>query len=139
MTNSLTNLGEQIALMGDDVATPADGAIARLATAVKLFKTGSTPNKDGSGFIEVVGGNGYVTGGTAITFSDWTFAVQSGNGQIKLDDIIYTASGGNIPDINGAYIVDTGGNALGWWERSSPIILTPGDSLTLDDLTIRLT
>lgn len=137
MANSLTNLGEQVALMGDDVATPADGAIARIATSVRLFKVGSVPNKDGTGFTEVDNGNGYTTGGIAITFADWTFTIISTVGQIKLDDQIFTASGGNIADIQGAYITDSGGNVLGWWERSAPITLTSGDSLTLDDLTVR--
>ena len=137
MTNSLTNLGEQNALMGDPAVTPTDGAIARLATSVRLYKVGSVPNKDGTGFTEVDAGNGYTAGGIAITSADWTFAVISTIGQIKLDDQVFTASGGNIADIDGAYITDSGGNVLGWWERSSPITLTPGDSLTLDDLTIR--
>lgn len=139
MTNSLTNLGEQIALMGDDAVTPADGGIARIAKSIRLFQTSSTPNKDGTGFVEVADGNGYTAGGVAITEANWTFSVVSQNGQNQLDDQVFTAVGGNIANIAGAYIADTGGNVLGWWERSVPITLTPGDTLTLDDLTIRLT
>lgn len=136
MANSLTNDGEEFALFGDGVG---DGSIARLATAVQLFDSTSTPAKNGSGFVEVANGNGYTTGGQAITVADWTFSVVSNNGQIVLDDFVWTAVGGNITNIKGAYIVDTGGNALAWWERTTAVTLTPGDSLTVDDLTIRLT
>jgi len=136
MANSLTNKGEEYALFGDGVG---DGSIARLATALQLFDSTSVPLKDGTGFVEVANGNGYVTGGIPIGVSDWTFSVVSMNGQIVLDDQVWTASGGNIANILGAYLVDTGGNALAWWERTSAVTLTPGDTLTADDLTIRLT
>lgn len=136
MANSLTNKGEEYALFGDGVS---DGSIARLTTAVRLFDSTSVPLKDGTGFVEVANGNGYLTGGIAITVGNWTFSVVSTNGQIVLADQVWTALGGNIALIAGAYLTDTGGNALAWWERSSPVTLTPGDSLTADDLTIRLT
>jgi hypothetical protein len=136
MANSLTNDGEEFALFGDGVG---DGSIARLATAVRLFDSTSTPAKNGTGFVEVANGNGYVTGGQAITVADWTFSVVSMNGQIVLDDFVWTAVGGNISNIKGAYITDASGNELAWWERTTAVTLTPGDSLTVDDLTIRLT
>lgn len=138
MANSLTNKGEEYALFGDGVS---DGSIGRLATNLFLFDGTSTPAKDGTGFSEVANGNGYVAGtGKVITIANWTFSVVSMNGQIVLDDQVWTASGGNIANILGAYIVDAGGtNPLAWWERSSAVTLTPGDSLTADDLTVRLT
>ena len=136
MANSLTNKGEEYALFGDGVG---DGSIARLATALRLFDSTSTPAKDGSGFVEVANGNGYVTGGMSINVSNWTFSVVSMNGQIVLADEIWTAGPGNISNILGAYATDTGGSALAWWERSSAVTLSPGDTLTADDLTVRLT
>jgi len=137
MANSLTNKGEEYALFGDGVS---DGSIGRKATNLLLFDSTSVPLKDGTGFVEVANGNGYVAGtGKAVTIANWTFSVVSMNGQIVLDDQVWTASGGNIANILGAYIVDTGGNSLAWWERTSAVTLTPGDSLTADDLTIRLT
>lgn len=136
MANSLTNLGEELALFGDGVG---DGSIARLATAIRLFDSTSTPAKDGTGFVEVANGNGYTTGGQAITVADWTFSVLANNGQIVLDDFVWTAAGGNIANIKGAYLTDSGGSALAWWERTTAVTLTPGDSLTADNLTIRLT
>lgn len=134
MANSITNKGEEFALFGDG----STGSIARLATAVKLFTNATTPLKDGSGFTEVTNGNGYTTGGIAITVADWTFSVVGVNGQILLVDKVFTASGGSIVNIAGAYIAETGGDELAWWERTT-ITLSDGDSLTLDDLTIRLT
>ena len=138
MANSLTNKGEEYALFGDGVS---DGSIARLATNLLLFDSTSVPLKDGSGFAEVANGNGYIAGtGFAITVASWTFSVVSQNGQIVLNDQVWTASGGNIPNILGAFLVDSGGtNRLAWWERTSAVTLTPGDTLTADDLTIRLT
>ena len=136
MANSLTNKGEEYALFGDGAA---DGSIARLTTAIRLFDNTSVPLKDGTGFAEVANGNGYSTGGIAITVAAWTFSVVSQNGQIVLNDQVWTASGGNILNILGAYLTDTGGNPLAWWERTTAVTLTPGDTLTADDLTIRLT
>ena len=135
MANSLTNKGEEYALFGDG---SSDGAIARMAAKVKLYASGSTPNKNGTGFTEVSNGNGYTTGGAAITVSNWTYAVVSSNGRITLDDQLWTASGGNIANIAGAFITDAGDNVLAWWERSTATTLTPGDSITLDDLFIEL-
>jgi hypothetical protein len=137
--NALTNLGEQVATMGNDTVTPTDGSIARSAKHVKLYTSASVPSKAGTGFVEVANGNGYTTGGQAIAVSDFTFSVVGSNGQIKLADKVWTASGGNIADIAGAYMTDVSGNVLAWWARATPVTLTPGDSLTLDDLTIRLT
>ncbi len=139
MANSLTNLGERTCLMGDADSSPTDGAIARIATKVKLFDSTSVPDKDGTGFVEVANGNGYTTGGQAITDADWTYSVVATNGQIVLTDKQWTASGGNIANILGAYLTDAADAVLGWWERSSPVTLGPGDTITLDDLTIRLT
>lgn len=134
MANSLSNKGEEYMLFGDG---SSDGAIARLTTAVLLYTSASTPNKDGTGFTEVANGNGYVTGGTARTIANWTFSIVSTRGQVVMADVVYTASGGQILNIAGAYLVDTGANVLAWWERT-PVTLDDTDTLTLDDLTIRL-
>jgi hypothetical protein len=140
MANHLTHKGQDYMLFGDGTSSPnlLGGSIARLATAVRLYTSASTPNKDGTGFTQVANGNGYATGGSAITVDEWTLETNSGDRQIKLDDVIVTASGGNIENIAGAYIVDTDGNVLAWWERSLATTLVAGDSITLDDLTIKL-
>jgi len=134
MASSLTYKGEEYALFGDGAS---DGSIARKATSVRLYQfTGAAPVKAGTGLVEVAGANGYTAGGIAITVGDWTYT--SAPSQIALtSDPSWTAAGGAIADIGGAYIVDGSGNILAWWERSSALTLDDGDSLTLDDLTIR--
>ena len=44
--------------------------------------------------------NGYVTGGHAIAYTDWTYTELSS--VVVLDDQVWTASGGSIVDIKGA-------------------------------------
>ncbi len=70
MANSLTHKGEELALK----SPTSVGSIARIATAVRLFKGDSAPDKDGSGFNEVDDGNGYTTGGQTIDETDWTYS-----------------------------------------------------------------
>ena len=67
MANSITNKGEEFGLVGDG---GTDGSIARKAASVRLFQSTSSPNKDGTGFNEVANGNGYTTGGNAITVAN---------------------------------------------------------------------
>ena len=66
MASSLTYQGEEYALIGDGAS---DGSIARLATAVRLYDSTSSPSKTGTEgveFVEVANGNGYTTGGRAV-------------------------------------------------------------------------
>ncbi len=134
MANSLSNLGEQYMLEGNG---GGDGSFARLAAKVKLYDSTSVPSKGGGGFVEVANGNGYTTGGQAISLVDFTFSVVVNNGQIQMDDKVFTAAGGPISNIAGAYITDAADNVLAWWERT-PFTLQDTETLTLDDLTIRL-
>ena len=136
MANSLTYKGEQAALK----SLTSLGSIARLATAVRLFTGDSAPDKDGvvgppTGFIEVSNGNGYTAGGNAITEANWTYSAL--NSKMTLADQVWTASGGSIVNVRGAYIVDGSGHVLAWWELPAAITLASGDSLTLDDLAIK--
>jgi len=144
VANLLTHLGQKYALGGNG---SGDGSIARLATAIKLFTDASTPNQDGSGFTEVANGNGYTTGGKSIQLSDWAILEPStdpvSDTQIKLEtsgggggDLKWTASGGTIDDIKGAYIVDTNGDVLAWWERPAALTLQDGDEIDVADLII---
>ena len=133
MANSITNQGQLDMLMG---GTP--GGIAQLGTKLKLYASGSTPNKNGSGFTEVSNGGGYTTGGIALTNANYTPSLVSTNEQIVLDNQVWTASGGGIANIAGAYLTDASDNPLVWWERSSAISLASGDTLTTTSLTIAL-
>ena len=134
MANSLTNLGEQYMLEGDG---GGDGSFARKAAKVKLYDSTSVPSKGGTGFTEVANGNGYTTGGQAIVLANWTFSVVTNQGQIVLADQVWTAAGGPISNIAGAFITDSADAVMAWWERTT-FTLQDTESLTLDDLTIRL-
>jgi hypothetical protein len=129
MANSLTHKGEELALK------KSPGSIAYLATAVRLFKGDSAPDKDGTGFNEVADGNGYTTGGQAIDETDWTYSAL--NSKMTLADQVWNASGGSIENVKGAYLVNAGGDVLAWWELTTAVTLASGDDLTLDDLTIK--
>lgn len=135
MAAKLTNKGQEAMLYG--TATP-NGGLANLAAAIRLYDGTSTPNKNGTGFVQVTAGNGYAAGGTVITRGNWTLALDSGDNKLTLNDIVITASGGNIANVAGAYLVDAANNVLAWWERVAPATLAPGEVLTLDDLAIKL-
>lgn len=135
MANSLTYAGQDAAFYGG----VSDGSFARTATKLKLYASSSTPAKDGTGFTEVSNGNGYVTGGIAITRANWTAETDSLNRRIRLADQTWTASGGSIANIGGAYVTDAADAVLAWWERSTPITIASGDTFTADDLYIKPT
>jgi len=139
MSNSLTNLGQQVALFNDqNGANTNTGGIVKVAARLKLYKSTSTPSKAGTGFNEVDNGNGYTTGGIAITTADWTMSVVSGNAQVQLADKTWSAVGGQIANIAGAYITDADGRVIAWWERTTVMTLNDGDATTADDLILRI-
>ena len=142
MANSLTNYGQQVALFSDKSrsvgAVTNAGGVANLGTNLKLYTSASTPNVDGTGFTEVANGNGYVTGGKALTTSSFTLSIVTSAAQVQIADQTWTASGGSIATIGGVYLTDSSGNTLAWWERSTALTLASGDSMVADDLTVRL-
>jgi hypothetical protein len=145
MSNSLTNKGQQFMLAG------ADG-ITRVGTKIKLYTNASTPLKDGTGFVEVANGNGYATGGLAVTpftgtipaaslpatSGNWSIDLDTGDIKAVLDDKQWTASAGSIANIAGAYMTDASDVILAWWERGSTTTIASGDTVTLTGLFIKL-
>jgi hypothetical protein len=131
MANSITNMGDEIALYGN----AGDGSIARVATRLKLMLGTSTPNVNGTGFNQVPTGNGYPANGWAITRANWTAITLGGRRAVQLADHLLTVSGGSIANIAGAWIEDASGNVLAWWERPA-VTLAPGDTLPIDDLIL---
>lgn len=136
MTNSFTNKAQEYMLMG--TATP-NGGIANLGTKLKLYDAASTPAKDGTGFTEVANGNGYSTGGKSLARVNYTMSLATGNEKIVIDDQTWTASGGTIPTVAGAYLTDASDNPLAWWERGSTVTLNDGDTITTTSLTLTIT
>jgi hypothetical protein len=127
-----TYKGEELEIYG----SASDGGFARMATKLKLYKSGSTPAKDGTGFTEVDPGYGYTTGGKAVSRANWAYL--SGPSRITLADQVWTAAGGSIPDIAGAYLTNAADEVMAWWERTPPLTLLDGESITADDLTVQV-
>jgi hypothetical protein len=130
---TITNKGQEYALLGDG---SADGSIARKATHVRLYVTGTVPDKAaGSATWVEASGGGYAA--KAISVADWTLALEGTNQKITLADQIWVASGGAVANVAGAYITDTGGNVLAWFERATPITIISGDQLTVTGIVLR--
>lgn len=136
MANSFTNKGQELMLFG--TAAP-NGSIANLGTKIKLYDNTSVPVKAGTGFVEVANGNGYTTGGQALVRADYSLSLVGGNQVITVANKLWTASGGAISNIAGAFLTDASNNVLAWWERSSSITIGAGDTITLDTLTLSIT
>jgi hypothetical protein len=101
-------------------------------------------------------GNGYNDGGSTAGIIvrdtvDWdTLAIDTASnyGYIRLKDIVWTASGGNLPDTGtGAYysiLTDTNATVgsrevYAWFDLSEARTIGSGATLTLQDMEIRLT
>jgi hypothetical protein len=150
MVNSITNYGQLIMLYQDGTTTRAAfeaglagtitnvGGIIKMMTRLRLYTSASvfTKNQSGQSVVQASGG-GYAA--KTISSANWTVSVSSGNTQVVLADQVWTAAGGSIANIAGAYATDTDSNVIAWWERTTPITLNDMDSITADDLTIRPT
>lgn len=81
---------------------------------------------------QIGAGNGYTSGGTAVTMS---LSTSSGTAKVTGTDTVFTASGGSIGALRYAvlYNATTAGNPLvGWWDYGSSITLASGETLTVD-------
>lgn len=102
---------------------------------------------------EIASGNGYSTGGLAVArnATDWDTETQDNAGDLGkalVKDLVWTASGGNLPSSgSGArYAVMTDDNATiasrevyHFWDLSSDRLVSVGQTITLQDLEVRLT
>ncbi len=130
MTASWTYYGFRMALIGNGT----NGGAARIATRARLYLSTSTPNIDETvGVWHEVSGSGYAP--RAITHTDWAYT--SNPSRIVLADIIWPFAG-NVNGIAGAFITDALGKVMAWWDKIPVINMNPGDSVVLDDLTLRL-
>ena len=122
---------------------------------VALVTSATAPNADTNLFsdlTEIANGNGYTTGGYSLSFNGTDFDVQTEDdvndrGLVQVKDVVWTASGGPIPSTgNGArYAVLLDDNVtvanrdvLAYWDLTSDRSVSTGQSLTLQNLELRL-
>lgn len=84
---------------------------------------------------QISNGNGYTTGGTALT--NQAYSQTSGTGKLTADDVVFTSVTGNMGPFQWAVLYNdtsSGKELIGWWERPAAITLdgTQGDTFTLD-------
>ena len=123
---------------------------------IALVTSATAPTADAnlmSDLTEIAAGNGYTTGGYQLTKNSTDFDSLTENdtddrGEIQVKDVVWTASGGSIPDSgSGArYAVLTDDNATiadreiyCYWDLASDRSVSDGQTLTLQDLELRLT
>ena len=131
---------------------------------IALIKDDNIPNADDTTWADLNGteiavDNNYTAGGTALTLGTTDFnavisdadADTNDYGYIQLKDISWTASGGSIPasgdGASYAVLMDNAGGAadntanklIAWWDLGSARTVSDGQTLTLQDLEIRLT
>ena len=122
---------------------------------VALCTSATSPTADintMSELTEIAAGNGYTSGGVLTTRSSAGFDVwteDDGNDRcyVQLIDIVWTASGGNIPASgNGArwaVMIDKNGTigsreVFIYWDLTSDRTISSGQTLTLQNCEIRL-
>ena len=78
-------------------------------------------------------GNGYATGGNSATMS--SSAQTSGTYKLVLADVTFTATGGNMNAFQYAVLYNAtaaAGNLIGWYDYGTSLIVTSGNSFTVD-------
>lgn len=146
-----TNRGKYMGLkrLHDGTSLPTNYYVALLTSA-------TAPGADTnvmSDHTQIAVGNGYADGGYQLSLNATDFdtpAEDDGSdfGSMKIKDIVWTASGGSIPDTgDGArYAVLTDDNATVanreiyyFWDLTSDRSVSNGQTLTLQDCDIRIT
>jgi hypothetical protein len=103
---------------------------------LKVALTNTAPNATDSqlsNITQIGAGNGYTTGGAQAT--QVSSAQASGTYKLVLNDVTFTASGGNIATFR--YVVlynDTAANdeLIGWYDYGTTLTVTSGNSFTVD-------
>jgi len=117
--------------------TVADGTIDLDTHTFKVALTNSAPvatNTQLSDITQIANGNGYTTGGTALTSVTWTRSTNTAT--FASADVVFTASGGNMGPFQ--YVVlysDTATNddLVGWLDYGSALTLADTETLTISE------
>lgn len=147
----ITNKGKYRLLQNNFVggSVPANYYVALVTSAVAPSADIDTLGQ----LTEIAAGNGYTSGGYQLTPGGTDFDTlaeddASDLAKVLIKDVVFTASGGNLPASgNGArYAVLTDANAtvgsrevLAYWDLSADRVVSSGQSLTLQNLELRLT
>jgi hypothetical protein len=150
MASGITNKGKyRILGVTFRAETPPTNFYVALATSAV------TPDADTNTFgqlTEIANGNGYTTGGYQLSrnstdFPDWTEVDASDWATLLMKDIVWTASGGNLPGSGAgarwAALLDdnvTVGSreVWAWYDLTSDRTVSNGQTLTLADTTLKL-
>lgn len=146
-----TNKGKYRMLQGwfRNGSVPTNFYVALVTSAVA---PGADTNTLG-GLTEVAAGNGYTAGGVLLSrnstdFDTLTEDDTSDLGLVQVRDVVWTASGGNLPGSGGgarwAVLTDDNGTVgsrevLHYWDLVSDRVVSSGQTLTLQNLEIRIT
>ena len=120
-----------------------------------LFTSATAPDADTntvSDHTQIATGNGYSDGGYSLTPGDTDFDVATEDdandrGLVQIKDVVWSASGGSIPDTGDgaryAALTDDNGTVADreiyqYWDLSSDRSVSDGQDLTLQDLEIRI-
>lgn len=123
---------------------------------VALLTSTTPPTADSNTMADVsqiAAGNGYTSGGVSVSLNTTDFDVlteddTNDRALVQLKDIVFTASGGSLPASgNGVhYVALIGPNATvanreiwQFWDLTADYTVSSGQSLTLQDLELRLT
>lgn len=81
---------------------------------------------------EIANGNGYTTGGTAVSTTG--SAQTAGTYKLTLADVVFTATGAVGPFQYAVLYNDTATNneLIAWWDYGSTVTLASGDTFTVD-------
>lgn len=151
MANGVTNKGKAYFLNAGTAKSslPSNLFVALITDAV-------VPDADTNVFSELTEipvGNGYTSGGQSLSFNATDFDVLSENdtddrAEVQVKDLVWTASGGTLPSSGAGarYAVLLDDNATvssrsvyAWWDLTNNRIVSSGQTLTLQDLELRLT
>jgi len=146
-----TNKGKMSIL---DAYFRANGAPTNFYIALVTSATAPGPDTNVLGDLtEITAGNGYTSGGYQLSKNSTDFDTlneddTNDRGDIQVKDVVWTASGGSIPSAGSgaryAVLTDDNGTIanreiIAYWDLSSDRQVSDGQSLTLQDLELRLT
>lgn len=122
---------------------------------VALWTSAAAPTADTNAMsdgTEIAAGNGYTTGGISLTpgatdYDIWTEDDTNDRALLQIKDLVWTASGGNLPGSGGGarYAVHTDDDGTianrevyHYWDLVSDRTVSSGQALTLQNCEIRV-